>query len=140
MWKHLYETIKQVLLLTHKTEQNREEIKELRRQVRELASALERLAYETHRVSEKVDYAGKNGSARAREISLAIGKRVVKVRAAIPDTQSGAQVARNTIFPRATLIRSLLKSNIFAFFGSHPLRRGGRFVILCQLAFPCRSK
>ena len=55
MLKQLYEAIKQILLLTHKTEQNREEIKELRQQVREMASALERLAYEVHRVSEKVD-------------------------------------------------------------------------------------
>jgi hypothetical protein len=40
MWKQLYEAIKQILFLTHQTQQNREEIKELRQQVRELAAAL----------------------------------------------------------------------------------------------------
>ena len=44
MLKQLYEAIKQLLLLTHKTEQNSEETKDLRNQIRELASALERLA------------------------------------------------------------------------------------------------
>ena len=62
----LYEALKQIVLLTHKTEQNREEIKELRQQVRELASALERLIYEVHRVSEKVDHAAKTNPMSVR--------------------------------------------------------------------------
>jgi hypothetical protein len=39
MWKQLYVAIKQLLLLTHQSDENREQIKELRHQVRELASA-----------------------------------------------------------------------------------------------------
>ena len=70
MWKQLYEAIKQVLLLTHKTEQNREEIKELQQQVRELAVALERLTYEVHRVSEKIDRASENEGNEREKLAL----------------------------------------------------------------------
>ena len=56
MWKQFYAAIKQLLLLTHQTDENREQIKELRHQVREFASAIERLAYEVRRIDEKVDY------------------------------------------------------------------------------------
>lgn len=45
MLKQLVDAIKQILFLTQQTEKNREEIKELRQQVREMAAALERLAY-----------------------------------------------------------------------------------------------
>jgi outer membrane murein-binding lipoprotein Lpp len=70
MWKQFYETVKQILFLTIQTQQNREEIKELRLQVRELASALERLAYEVHRIGEKVDYAAREESHEREKLAL----------------------------------------------------------------------
>ena len=52
MWKQLFESLKQLLLLTEQTQQNRSEIKELRQEIRDLAKAVERLAYELHRSRE----------------------------------------------------------------------------------------
>ncbi len=48
MWKQLFESLKQLLLLTEQTRQNRSEIKELRQELHDLAKAVERLAYELH--------------------------------------------------------------------------------------------
>jgi predicted nucleic acid-binding Zn-ribbon protein len=52
MWKQIYEALKQLLLLTQQTEQNRVEIKELREELDDLTSAVERLAYEMRRDRE----------------------------------------------------------------------------------------
>jgi uncharacterized protein YoxC len=84
MLKQLYEAIKQILLLTHKTEQNREEIKELRQQVRDMASALERLAYEARRVSEKVDHAGENEAHEREKLALSLQNELLKFERRLP--------------------------------------------------------
>ena len=52
MWKQIYEALKQLLLLTQQTEQNRVEIKELRQELDDLTSAVELLAYEVRRDRE----------------------------------------------------------------------------------------
>ncbi|MEO0248544.1 MAG: hypothetical protein ABIN58_03160 [candidate division WOR-3 bacterium] len=59
MWKSLHEFAKQILNLTHRTEQNQQEIAELRQQLKEVASAVEeikdtvqRLIYELRPASE----------------------------------------------------------------------------------------
>jgi predicted nucleic acid-binding Zn-ribbon protein len=52
MWKQIYEALKQLLLLTQQTERNRAEIKELRQELDDLTSAVERLAYEVRRSGE----------------------------------------------------------------------------------------
>jgi predicted nucleic acid-binding Zn-ribbon protein len=52
MWKQIYEALKQLLLLTQQTERNRVEIKELRQELDDLTSAVERLAYEVRRDRE----------------------------------------------------------------------------------------
>jgi len=88
MWKQFYAAIKQLLLLTHQTDENREQIKELRHQVREFASAIERLAYEVRRIDEKVDYYARN-EAQEREPQLTSGECAAKVGTAI--TARGTQ-------------------------------------------------
>jgi predicted nucleic acid-binding Zn-ribbon protein len=52
MWKQIYEALKQLLLLTQQTERNRGEIKELRQELQELTSVVERLAYEVRRARD----------------------------------------------------------------------------------------
>jgi predicted nucleic acid-binding Zn-ribbon protein len=56
MWKQILAIAKRLLLLAEDTKQNRDEIKELQKQVRDLAAAFERLAYEVHRVGEKDEH------------------------------------------------------------------------------------
>lgn len=87
MWKQLYETIKQLLLLTHKTEQNREEIKELRHQIRGLASALERLVYEVHRVNERIDHAAENESHEREKLALQLQNELLRFERKLPPSQ-----------------------------------------------------
>jgi archaellum component FlaC len=56
MWKQIFDMAKRLLLLVEQTDRNRDEIKELQKQFRDLAAAFERLAYEIHRVSDKDDH------------------------------------------------------------------------------------
>jgi predicted nucleic acid-binding Zn-ribbon protein len=52
MFKQLYDLIKQLLLLARETQQNKAEIKELRQELKDLTTVVQRLAYEIHRTSE----------------------------------------------------------------------------------------
>lgn len=52
MWKYIFDMGRRLLLLVEDTQRHGDTIKELQREVRELASAVERLAYELHRVRE----------------------------------------------------------------------------------------
>ncbi len=56
MWKYILDMGRRVLLLVEDTRRHGESIKELQREVRELATAVERLAYEVHRVSERTEH------------------------------------------------------------------------------------
>ena len=70
MWKDLLEYAKQVFTLTQEVQKNksdivdlreevkamREEIADIREQIRDLTRAVERLAYEIHKVSEHEQY------------------------------------------------------------------------------------
>lgn len=52
MFTQLYELIKQLLLIARETQQNKAEIKELRHELKELTTIVQRLAFEIHRTSE----------------------------------------------------------------------------------------
>lgn len=91
MWKQLYDAIKQLVLLTHQTERNREEIKELGQQVRELARALERLAYEVHRVNERVDYVSKNEAQEREKLTLRLENELLKFERRLPSGKEPEQ-------------------------------------------------
>lgn len=56
MWKYILDMGRRVLLLVEDTRRHGEAIKELQREVRELATAVERLAYEVHHVSERTEH------------------------------------------------------------------------------------
>ncbi len=53
MWEKIWDLITKVITLGKQTDKNTEEIKELQREVRELHSWLERLAYEIHKTREE---------------------------------------------------------------------------------------
>jgi predicted nucleic acid-binding Zn-ribbon protein len=71
MWKQIYEALKQILLLTQQTEQNRVEIKELRQELDDLTSAVERLAYEVRRDRE-------NGAHEREKLVLRLENELLK--------------------------------------------------------------
>jgi uncharacterized protein YoxC len=56
MWKYILDMGRRLLLLVEDTQRHGDTIKELQREVRELASAVERLAYELHRVRERSEH------------------------------------------------------------------------------------
>ena len=53
MWKQLISIVKKIFTLAEQTERNEGEIKEIRRELREVMSAIERLAYELRRTSDR---------------------------------------------------------------------------------------
>lgn len=53
MWDKILETITKVITLTKQSDQNSSDIKEIQREVRELHSWLERLAYEIQKTREE---------------------------------------------------------------------------------------
>ena len=53
MWKQLISVVKKIFTLAEQTERNEGEIKEIRRELREVMSAIERLAYELRRTSDR---------------------------------------------------------------------------------------
>ncbi len=52
MWKQIYESLKQLVLLSEQTRENRREIKAVRQELRDLTAVVERLAHEMRRASE----------------------------------------------------------------------------------------
>jgi chromosome segregation ATPase len=56
MWQQLFNMAKRLMLLVEETGRNRADIEELQRQVREMATAIEQLRHEIHRVSEKDEH------------------------------------------------------------------------------------
>jgi len=55
-----------------------EQIKELRHQVREFASAIERLGYEVRRIDEKVDYYARNEAQERENLNLRVENALLK--------------------------------------------------------------
>ncbi len=52
MWREIYDYGRQVLSLAKTTEQNQEEIEELRQEVKELTAVVQRMAFEFQRQRE----------------------------------------------------------------------------------------
>ncbi|MGH9898584.1 MAG: hypothetical protein ACRD4L_07025 [Pyrinomonadaceae bacterium] len=53
MWKQILEIAKRLFLVAQDNQRNRDEIKELHQEMRNLSRAVEHLAYEIHRVSDR---------------------------------------------------------------------------------------
>lgn len=53
MWKQLTEWLTQMIVLARETQRNSDDIKQMRREIDEMARALERLAYEVRRGQEE---------------------------------------------------------------------------------------
>lgn len=53
MWKYILELVRQVLRVTEDTQENRAEIKEVRRQLDELTAIVQRLAHEIALINER---------------------------------------------------------------------------------------
>ena len=53
MWDKIWDLLTKIVTLTKQTDKNTEDIKELQREVREIHSWLERLAYEIHKTRDE---------------------------------------------------------------------------------------
>jgi hypothetical protein len=53
MWKKLYEVVKRLFLLTQAVEKQSKEIAELRQELRDLSAIVQRLEFESKRVSDR---------------------------------------------------------------------------------------
>jgi predicted patatin/cPLA2 family phospholipase len=56
MWKYIFDMGRRLLLLVEDTQRHGDAIKEMQREVRELATLVERLAYESHRTREWTEH------------------------------------------------------------------------------------
>ena len=74
----MYEAVKQVFLLTHQMQQTREEVKDLRREMRGLASAVERLAYEVRLINEKLERVSEHEKQERTNILLQLENAMLK--------------------------------------------------------------
>ena len=83
MWKQVAESLKQLLLLTERTQQNRREIKELRQEMRDHAKAVERLTYEAQRSRDQ--------EAHEREkIALRLENEMLRFERRLPEAKRGS--------------------------------------------------
>lgn len=55
MWKQLSELFWRVVMLAQDTQKNTSDIKDLKQENRDIAAAMQRLAYELQRVNERID-------------------------------------------------------------------------------------
>ena len=53
MWKQLTEWLTQMIMLAKETQRNQDDIKQMRREIRDIYSKLERLAYEIQKTREE---------------------------------------------------------------------------------------
>jgi len=70
-----------------------EQIKELRHQVREFASAIERLAYEVRRIDEKVDYYARNEAQERENLNLRVENALLKSGRQLPPEEPNEDAA-----------------------------------------------
>lgn len=75
MWKRLADLARLLFTFGEGLQQNRADIKELQREVRDLTAAVQQLSYEVRRVAE-------NDSHERDKLALRNAKRTVEVRAA----------------------------------------------------------
>ena len=76
MWEKIWDLITKVITLGKQTDKNTEEIKELQREVRELHSWLERLAYEIHKTREDDRHEGEKLALRLENELLKFERRL----------------------------------------------------------------
>ena len=72
MWKQLTEWLTQMIVLARETQRNSDDIKQMRREIDELARAIERVGLRSSPRSGR-------RKTRARETGAAVGKRVVEI-------------------------------------------------------------
>ena len=77
MLKKLYELAKQLFVLVQESQRNKTEIKELRQESKELTVAVQRLAYEIHRV-------GENDTHEREKLALRFENELLKLERRLP--------------------------------------------------------
>jgi hypothetical protein len=81
MLKQLYDLVKKLLLVAHEAQQNKTEIKELRRELKDLTAVVQRLVYEIHRVSE-------NEAHEREKMALRLENELLKFERRLPSQHS----------------------------------------------------
>ena len=81
MLKKLYELAKQLFVLIQESQRNKNEIKELRQELKELTAAVQRVAYEVHRL-------GENDEHEREKLALRLENELLKFERRLPSTTS----------------------------------------------------
>lgn len=95
MWKSIFEILRQLLTLTESTQKNTSDIKELRQAVKELSdstdekfqelrSAIERLAFEIQRISERETH-------EREKLILQLENRLLRQERGLPPAKSSSE-------------------------------------------------
>lgn len=82
MWKQILDMARRLFVLAEDTKRNQDEIKELRGEMRRLTAAVERLAYEIHRISERE-------TSEREKLVLDLENRLLKYEKSLPPRKPG---------------------------------------------------
>ena len=91
LWRQLIDYARQVMSLTEKTEQNAAQIRELQHEVRDLAAALQRLAYEVHRMQENEAHEREKMQLRLENALLRFERRLTAGTVKAPDDEENSE-------------------------------------------------
>jgi hypothetical protein len=80
MWKQLSDWLMQMIILARETQRNTDDIKQMRREIDELARAVERLAYEIRRVHDEESHEREKLALRLENEMLRFERRLPSMR------------------------------------------------------------
>ncbi len=103
MWKQILDMAKRLFMLAEDTKRNHEANKELREEVRRLASAFERLAYEIHRIGEKEEH-------EREKLVLQLENRLLQFEKLLSSGKSSEEKEKKDSLRRTKLNKSLEQS------------------------------
>lgn len=78
MWKQFFEFIKEALLLTRETQQNKADIKDAREEIRDLKNQLQNLTLLVQRLSFEIQEISNREASERRELALKLENEMLK--------------------------------------------------------------
>jgi septation ring formation regulator EzrA len=78
MWKQIYEWLKDILTITRDTQENRAEIKELRKEIERLTNIVQHLAFDSQRLNEEIKHIRKDEAQEREKLILKLENELLK--------------------------------------------------------------
>jgi len=82
--KHLYAWVKQLFILSWDTQQNRLDIREMREELDRLTSSVQKLAFETQRIRERVEHVQALEASEREKMALRLENEMLRFERHLP--------------------------------------------------------